>query len=38
MHNQINLMNLATHNKVADQFLATLGKDASVRRVARSRH
>jgi len=36
--NQINLIDLATHNKVADQFLATLGKDAGVRRIARSRH
>lgn len=36
--NQIHLINLATHDKVADQFLAALGKDASVRRIARSRH
>ncbi len=36
--NQINLINLATDEKVADQFLAILGKDASVRRIARSRH
>ena len=38
IQNQIHLINLATHDKVADQFLATLGKDASVRRIARSRH
>ncbi len=38
IQNQINLINLATHDKVADQFLATLGKDAGVRRIARSRH
>ncbi len=38
MQNQINLIDLATHNKVADQFLAILGKDAGVRRIARSRH
>lgn len=38
LQNQIHLINLATHDKVADQFLATLGKDAGVRRIARSRH
>jgi len=38
LHNQIHLIKLATHDKVADQFLSTLGKDASVRRIARSRH
>ncbi len=36
--NRIHLINLATHDKVADQFLAALGKDQSVRRIARSRH
>lgn len=38
LQNQIHLINLATHDKVADQFLAALGKDAGVRRIARSRH
>ncbi len=38
LQNHIHLINLATHDKVADQFLASLGKDPSVRRIARSRH
>ena len=38
LKNQIHLIRLATHDKVADQFLATLGKDSGVRRIARSRH
>ncbi len=38
LKNRIHLINLATHDKVADQFLAALGKDPSVRRIARSRH
>ena len=38
LKNRIHLINLATHEKVADQFLAALGKDSSVRRIARSRH
>ena len=36
--NQIHLISLATNDNVADKFLATLGKDSSVRRIARSRH
>ncbi|WP_198264097.1 DUF58 domain-containing protein [sulfur-oxidizing endosymbiont of Gigantopelta aegis] len=35
--NRIHLINLATHDKVPDQFLAALGKGSSVRRIARSR-
>ncbi|MDX2504924.1 MAG: DUF58 domain-containing protein [Gammaproteobacteria bacterium] len=38
LHNQIHLISLATNDNVADKFLATLGKDSSVRRIARSRH
>ncbi|MCW8929382.1 MAG: DUF58 domain-containing protein [Gammaproteobacteria bacterium] len=38
LQNRIHLINLATHDNVADQFLAALGKDKSVRRVARSRY
>ena len=38
LKNRVHLINLATHDNVADQFLAALGKDPSVRRVARSRH
>jgi uncharacterized protein (DUF58 family) len=38
MQHQIHLIQLATHHKVAEQFMATLGKHALVRRVARSRH
>jgi len=38
MQNQIHLINLATDDNVADRFLATLGKDSTVRRIARSRH
>lgn len=38
LQNHIHLINLATHEKVADQFLASLGKDPGVRRIARSRH
>lgn len=38
VQNQVHLINLATDDKVADRFLATLGKDPSVRRIARSRH
>lgn len=38
LQNHIHLINLATHHKVADQFLASLGKDPGVRRIARSRH
>ncbi|MDX2504145.1 MAG: DUF58 domain-containing protein [Gammaproteobacteria bacterium] len=37
LKNRIHLINLATHDNVADQFLSALGKDSSVRRVARSR-
>lgn len=38
LNNRIHLINLATHDNVADQFLACLGKAPGVRRVARSRH
>ena len=38
IQNQAKLISLATNDNVADQFLATLGKDSSVRRIARSRH
>ena len=38
MQNRIHLINLLTNEKVADKFLAALGKDSSVRRIARSRH
>ncbi len=38
LRHRIHLINLATHENVADQFLAALGKDHSVRRIARSRH
>lgn len=38
LQNRINLINLATHDNVADQFLEALGKDPGVRRIARSRH
>ncbi len=38
MKNRVHLINLATQDNVADQFLASLGKDRGVRRVARSRH
>ena len=38
MQNRIHLINLLTNEKVADKFLAALGKDSSIRRVARSRH
>ncbi len=38
IQNRIHLINLATHDNVGDQFLASLGKDQGVRRVARSRH
>lgn len=38
LQNQIHLITLATHDNVAKHFLATLGKDSGVRRIARSRH
>jgi uncharacterized protein (DUF58 family) len=38
LHNRIHLISLATHDIVANQFLAALGNDPSVRRIARSRH
>ncbi|MCP3848729.1 MAG: DUF58 domain-containing protein [Gammaproteobacteria bacterium] len=38
LKNRIHLINLATDDKVSDQFLAALGKDQNVRRIARSRH
>ncbi|MCU7834825.1 MAG: DUF58 domain-containing protein [gamma proteobacterium symbiont of Taylorina sp.] len=38
MQNRIHLINLLTNEDVADKFLATLGKDSSIRRIARSRH
>lgn len=38
IQNRIHLINLLTNEKVADKFLATLGKDSSIRRIARSRH
>ncbi len=38
LSNRIHLIHLATDDSVAEQFLAALGKDSSVRRVARSRH
>jgi uncharacterized protein (DUF58 family) len=38
LKNQIHLINLATHDKVAERFLAVLGKDSSIHRIARSRH
>ena len=38
MQNRIHLIELLTNEKVADKFLATLGKDSSIRRIARSRH
>jgi len=38
IQNRIHLINLLTNEDVADKFLATLGKDSSIRRIARSRH
>lgn len=38
LQNQIHLINLATNDNVPDIFLAALGKDSGVRRIARSRH
>jgi len=38
IQNQIHLINLATNDDISDKFLATLGKDSSVRRIARSRY
>ncbi len=38
MQNRIHLIELLTNEKVADKFLATLGKDSSIRRIDRSRH
>ncbi len=38
MQNRVHLIELLTNEKVADKFLATLGKDSSIRRIARSRH
>jgi len=38
MENQIHLINLATDDDLAEQFLAALGKDRSVRRIARNRN
>ncbi len=38
MHNQSNLIKLATYDKVPERFIAALGKDNTTRRIARSRH
>ena len=38
LQNQIHLISLATSDNVVNQFLAALGKDSGVRRIARSRH
>ncbi len=38
IHNQSNLIKLATCDKVPERFIAALGKDRTTRRIARSRH
>ena len=38
IHNQSNLIKLATCDKVPERFIATLGRDTTTRRIARSRH
>lgn len=36
--NRAHLINLLTNENVADKFLAVLGKDSTIRRIAKSRH
>ncbi len=38
IHNQSNLIKLATYDKVPERFIAALGRDNTTRRIARSRH
>lgn len=38
IHNQSNLIKLATYDKVPECFIAALGRDTTTRRIARSRH
>ncbi len=38
IHNQSNFIKLATYDPITEQFITTLGKDSSTRRIARSRY